>query len=1051
MNFIKLFTRRPVTTIMLFSMFLLFGGFSYFKLAKDNFPPIDIPYVVIVTVYPGAGPEEVETQVTEKIEEAVASVSGLDSQTSTSQEGLSTVVAKFELKVDGDVAEANVRSQVDQVLNDLPDGAYKPTTAQFDLSAIPIGQVAVIAPRPVEEIYQLVDELMVDRLKQINGLAKVEVSGGKEREIVISVSSKKLEAFGLSILDVDQMISSFNMKLPSGRIIEGEQEISVKLQGEFASLDAIKSLELPTSRGIIRLADVATVEDTFEEVRSMARMNGKTAVGLSLTKSSSANTVEIMKTVRKELGKLEQELPEDVELILAKDDSTNIEASVNDVFVNLGLGILLTAGVLFLFLHNVRLTFIATLTLPIAVISTFALMQATGFTANMMSLMALALSVGVLVANAIVVLENIQRHLEESGDEPLHAAEAGTSEIVLAVLGSALTNMAVFLPLATMGGLVGKMFPQFGFTTVYATLFSLLLSFTLTPMLASRLLKRHTGKPKGLVAWFGRSWEALYKIWENAYAATLNVALRFRWLTVLATLALFFSSFLLMKWIGGEFIPQTDESLVQIQIEKAVDESIEGTSLSIMMIEKRLQALPYVKQFYTTVGGEEGSSAGVNEGEIMITLVDREQREISSKDAAVEFRTLLADIPGVRLTIQSTSSGPGGGEKPLSVDVRGQNMDHLFAVSQQIVDIMRQEPGTADVDMNWRLGKLELQVTPDYRRCADYSITPAQLAMILRTSFSGNVGSQYRVDGKEYDIRVQLSEEERADASNLEALPVQTPKGMVRLDSLAKIEFIEGPSKIYRADRTRSVTVGANIGAGFALGTVQAKVQKQIDALALPQGVSIKWGGDTEMMMESLINMSISLFLAIALTYMLLSILLESAIHSLTIMSTLPLALMGVLASLAITGKTLNIFSMMGVIMLVGIVVNNGIILIDYIEELRRKGTRWRDAIVPACVVKLRPILMTNVAIMFSMLPLALGLGQGGEMRSPMAIVSIGGLLSSTIMTLYVVPVLYSLIEGVREFLGHKKRRKADAEKKGAEENVERAGETGGEILPENA
>ena len=1046
MNFIKLFTRRPVTTIMLFSMFIMFGVFSYFKLAKDNFPPVDIPYVLVTTVYSGAGPEEVETQITEKIEEAVASVSGLKSQTSTSQESLSLVVAEFELDIDGDVAEANTRSQIDQILNDLPDDANKPTTAQFDLSALPIGQIAVLASRPVEEIYEVVDDLMVDRFKQINGLARVEVSGGREREIVVSVSSKKLEAFGLSIVDVNSLIASFNLKLPAGHVVEGEQEVSIKLQGEFPSLEALRSLELPTSNGIIRLSDVATVEDTFEETRSMARMNGQSAVGISLTKSSSANTVEIMKTVRKELDKLKQELPEDFELILAQDDSTAIEASVNDVFVNLGLGILLTAGVLFLFLHNVRLTIIATVTLPIAVISTFALMNVSGFSANMMSLMALALSVGVLVANSIVVLENIQRHLEESGDEPLHAAEAGTSEIMIAVFGSALTNMAVFLPLATMGGMVGKIFPQFGFTTVYATLFSLLLSFTLTPMLAAKLLKRHDPNAKrGLMDWFSRGWEAFYSLWEKAYASTLKVALRFRWLTVFATILLFLGSFSLMRWIGGEFMPESDESLVSIEVEKAVDESIGGTSLSIAMIEERLKALPYVKQFYTTIGGDESSSTGVNEGEITVTLVDRDQRELSSMDAAVEFRTLLSDIPGVTLTIQSTSSGPGGGGKPLEVDVKGQNMDDLFVVSEQIIGIMKQEPGTADVDMNWRLGKPELEVTPDYRRCADYGITPAELASLLRTYFTGSVGSQYRVDGDEYDIRVQLAEEERVDASNIESLPVQTSNGTVRLDSLAKIEYVEGPSKIYRSDRMRSVTIGANIMTGFSLANVQANVQRQIQGIELPQGVSIKWGGDTDMMMESLINMGIALFLAIAITYMLLSILLESAIHSLTIMSTLPLALIGVLASLAITGKTLNIFSMMGLIMLVGIVVNNGIMIIDYIEELRRKGRYWREAIAPACVVKLRPILMTNVAIMFSMVPLSLGLGQGGETRAPMAIVSIGGLISSTVMTLYVVPVLYSLIEGVREFIQKHRTKKV---KKEAVEYSENSGE---EILPENA
>ncbi|MBD3306918.1 hypothetical protein GF339_10835 [candidate division KSB3 bacterium] len=1043
MNVIKLFTRRPVTTIMVFGMLLLFGGYSYFQLAKAQFPPIDVPVVTVITVYPGAGPEEVESQVTKTIEEAVASVSGLKSQNSISQEGLSIVVAEFELEVEGNVAEADVRSQVDQVLNDLPEDALQPTTAQFDLNALPIGRVAVVAPQPVEEIYQVVDERIVDRFKQINGLAKVEVIGGKEREIVISVSSHKLEAFGLSILDIDNLIGAFNMKLPAGRIIEGEQELNVKLQGEFPSLEAIKTLELPTEHGIIRLADVATVKDSFEEVRSIARMNGNTAVGLSLSKSSSANTVEIMENVRQELGKLEQELPQDFDLILAQDDSTTIEASVNDVFISLGIGILLTAGVLLVFLHNVRLTLIATITLPVAIISTFALMNLTGFTANMMSLMALALSVGVLVANVIVVLENIQRHVLESGEPPLQAAEIGTSEIMIAVFGSALTNMAVFLPLATMGGIVGRMFPQFGFTTVFATLFSLLLSFTLTPMLASRLLKRV--RPTGVIASFGRGWEAFYKVWETLYARTLTGVLRFRWIALMAAIALFVASLSLTKGIGSEFIPATDDGLVQIQVEKAVDESIEGTSYTMRLLEERLQTLPYVKQFYTTVGGDEGSSTGVNEGEIMVTLVARDQRELSSMEAADQFRRLFADIPGATLTIQSVTNMPGESGKPLSVDVRGHNMDDLFAVSHQILGIFKQIPGTVDVDLNWRLGKPELVVTPDYRRCTDYGITPAHLAMMLRTSFSGNVASQYRIDGEEYDIRVQLAEEERTDASSLGALPVQTPKGMVRLDSLARVEFVEGPSKIYRADRMRSVTVGANVGTGFALGDLQRAVQDQIAGLSLPQGVSLEWGGDTEMMQESFRHMAVALFLAIAVTYMLLSILLESAIHSLALMATIPFALIGVLAALVLTGHTLNIVSLMGVIMLVGIVVNNGIILLEYIQELRNQGRPWREAIVPACVVKLRPILMTNVAIMCSMLPLALGLGQGGELRAPMAVVSIGGIFSSTFMTLYIVPSLYSLIESGRELLAH--HRKASQG-----ESVEVADKRHGlEALPENS
>ncbi len=1042
MNFVRLFTRRPVTTIMLCGMMVMFGVYSYFKLSKDQFPKIDVPYVIVTTIYPGAGPEEIESQVTKKIEEAVAGVSGLKSQESISQENLSIIAAEFELSVNGDDAESDTRSKVEQILNDLPDDAQKPVIAQFDLNALPIAQIAVVAPRPVEEIYQVVDDNMIDRFMQIQGLAKVQVFGEKEREIVVSVSSKKLEAFGLSILDIDNMISYFNMKMPAGRVVEGEQEINIKLHGEFPSLDALKTLEIPTSNGVIRLADVATIEDTFQDVRNMAKMDGKTAVGLSLTKSGSANTLEIMQDVKKLIAKLQAEIPADYQIVLANDKSQIIQDSINDVLSNLGVGILLTAGVLLLFLQNVRLTLIATVTLPVAVISTFSLMYASGYTANMMSLMAMALSVGVLVANAIVVLENIQRHLVENHLSPLDAAEQGTSEIVIAVVGSALTNLAVFFPVAMMSSMVGRFFKEFGMTTVFATVISLFLAFTLTPMLSAKWLKAQSfDTKKGLFSWFTRGWDAMYGVCERAYRSTLRVSLRFRWFTVLGMLLLFVGSFVCLKWIGGEFITKSDQGQLNVQIEKAVDESLEGTSDTVLFMEERLKALPYVEQFYTEIGGSEDSTSGVNEAKITVKLVNREQRQQNTNQIAAEFRRMFADIPGVKLTIQPLDTTPGSGEKPVQLNIIGPNIDDLFIVTDQAMAFMKAAPGAVDVDMNWRLGKPEVRVTPDNRRCADFGVTPAQLAAMLRASYTGNVGSAYRVNGEEYDIRVKLSEADRADASMIGFLPIQTPKGMIRLESLAHIEMLEGPSRIYRSDRQRSVTIGANVASGGNVTAITQSVQAQLAALQLPAGVTVSWEGDAEMMQEAFIDMATALFLAVALTFMLLAILLESAIHALTIMSTIPLALVGVFASLALTGATLNIFSMMGVIMLVGIVVNNGLLIVDYVQELRRKGENWRDILLQASVVKLRPILMTNVAIIVSMIPMALGMGQDGEMRAPMAIVSIGGLFSSTFMTLYLIPVLYSLVESIREFFARRR----------AAKDVVAAPQTASlEIMPEN-
>jgi HAE1 family hydrophobic/amphiphilic exporter-1 len=1015
MNFVRFFTRRPVTTVMIFLALLMFGAYGYYRMPKEQFAQVDVPYVTVITIYAGAGPEEIETQVTEKIEEAVATVSGLKQQRSISQDGVSYIVAEFEIEVSGTTAENDVRSKIDQIINDLPTGADRPITAKLEIGAKAIAQVAVVAPRPVEEIYKLADDKILDRFTQINGLASVDVFGEKEREIVISLSPKKLEAYGLSIVDVNSLIAAFNLKMPLGRVVTNEQELSVRLQSEFASLEAVQQLKIPTTKGVLRLADIATIEDSFEEVRNMARMNGKSAIGLSLTKSSDANTLQIMAKVRKLIAQFKQELPDDYELILASDNSTVIQASIDDVISNLIVGILLTAGVLLVFLHQPRLTLIATITLPIAVIATFAVMYASGFSANMLSLMGMALSVGVLVANVIVVLENIQRIQKETGDAPLIASENGTAEIFVAVSASALTNVAVFLPIAIMPGLAGRFFRQFGLTVTYATFFSLLLSFSLTPMLASRILKAH-GQHKGFFEWFGRKWEAFYGVWEKWYGATLAVTLRFRWITIFVTLCLFVASFGCLQWIGSELFTSADEGEITIALEKAIDESITGTSNTLLLIEERLKTFPYVKTFYTTVGGAETSTKSVNEGEIVVSLVDRKLRALSTMQIAAEFRRAFADIPGATLTITSTSSGPGGG-KPLSLQVSGQNLDDLFSVSNQLIQTIRQIPGAVDVGMDWRLGKPEIRITPDYLHAADYGITPAQIASILRTSFTGSVSSSYRVSGKEYDIRVELSETARLDVAAIAAIPIQTPKGVIRLDALATIATAESPSKIYRTDRQRAITIEANISSGYNLGNVMTVIRKEIATMKLPQGITVAFSGSSERMGEIFTNMGLALLMAIALTYMLVASLLESAIHAVTIMSTLPLGLIGVLAALALTGKTLNMFSIMGVIMLVGIVVNNGILQIDYIQELRRKGAYWRDILVSACTIKLRPILMTNIAAIVSMIPLSLGIGQSGEMLAPMAVASIGGLLSSTVMTLYIVPVLYSLIEGFREFI----------------------------------
>ncbi|MFQ5640822.1 MAG: efflux RND transporter permease subunit [bacterium] len=1023
----KVSIKRPVLMTMVIMSFVVIGLYSYLQLAVDLTPDVDFPVVTVTTVYPGAGPKEIETLIIEKIEDEVSTISGVKHVQAVAREGVAIMIVEFEVGTDVDIAAIEVKDKIDLIKADLPDDAEDPLVSKFDINAQPVLDLAVSSPRPLAEVYRMVDDVIKDQLSRVPGVASIDIFGGKEREILISVRRDRLRAYGLSILDVVGGIAAANLDIPGGHIKQGTKEYTVRLDGEFEEVEHIRKIQLVsfTRAQPIKLIEIADVIDTFEEQRDLARYESKPAVGLSVVKKGDANSVAVASGVKKEIEKLAEILPDDVEIEIARDRSVFIDRSINDVMSNLFIGILLTALVLYLFLHNVKGTIIAAVAMPTSIIATFTLILFAGFTLNFMSLMGLAISVGILVANSIVVLENII-HRIQLGEEPVTAADTGTTEIALAVVASTLTNIVVFTPIAFMGGIVGQFFQQFGLTVAFATIFSLIVSFTLTPMLAAKLLKKqnnHENK-RGLLARFGKSWDKLYEELQASYKSVLNWALRRRAVVMFINTVIFLGSLFLARFIGTEFITPSDEGQIDVTIEMPAGTRLERTDKSLDLVEQTLSKIPEVKSIYTILGKIDGgglaaSTQGVEVGQLVVKLVEKDKRDRETKEVADEMLSKLAAIPAADISVKPTNPF-GGAAADLQIELTGADMDILNGLAGQLMDIVRRTKGTTSVKSSWKVGKPEIKIRPDRERIASYGLMVRQLASAIRTSIEGTVASEYRVGDNEYDIRVRFADADKHTIDQVRNILVRGGNSyVIPITEVADIEFGAGPTQISRKDKKRLVTVTANI-AQRSLGEVQADIEAQIAQLNLPTGYGILFAGQSERQAESFANILQAMLLAIILTYMALAAILESTIHPFTIMMTLPLGLVGVILSLLITGTTLSIFSMMALVMLVGIVVNNGILLLDYIHVLRERGMEIIEAILKACSERLRPIIMMNLAVALGMLPLALGLGEGSETRAPMAIVSIGGIMTSTIFTVFLIPVIYLTFERIKMRLAKK-------------------------------
>jgi hydrophobe/amphiphile efflux-1 (HAE1) family protein len=1015
--------KRPVFTVMMMAALVVTGIFSYTSLSVEMFPKMDFPYVTVQTIYKGGAAETIETQVTKKIEDAVNQISGIRHIQSRSNEGYSLVIVEFQLEKDVFEASNDVREKVAGIRSDLPDEIEEPVVSQFDPTLEPILSVAISGERSPKEITELAKNVIKKRLESIPGVGSVTMVGGSEREILISLNPRKMESYGVSVDDVEGSIAAANIEIPGGRIDEHSREYLVRVKGRLDRVTQFNSVIVKNHEGVpVYLSDIATVSDTTAEQRSLSRYNDRPSVSLAISKQSGANQVAMAVRTREILDQLQKELPPDIRIVIVEDDSKFIQESISEIKFNIAFGMFLAVVVLFFFLLDLRPTLISAFSIPISLVATFTIMGALDFSINFMTLLGLSLAVGMLIDDAIVVIENIYRHIDE-GESAWEAAFTATQEIGLAVMATTFSIVVVFVPVAFMQGIVGRFFYQFGMSVAFAVIISLFVAFTLTPMLSARWLHRHhdesvpdapptsfLGRVWARVAHYLGYWNRFFELLKPKYERLLAGALRARWLVVLIAIASLVAALWLARFVGSEFMTESDESKVTVSIDTPPGTTLQETSDRVAQIESIVRRMSEVTASYVTIGS---GNDPVTQGRILFALVDKSERDFSDKQVMDSVRVLIKDIPGVKTSV----AGSGGhSDKAVEISIRGSELAEVARLTRQVQKIVYDIPGASDIDNDLEEGKPEIQVVVDRKQADDLGLNLATIPLTVRALVEGTVVTRFKDGSEEYDVRTRLDEPFRASTDDVGRILVLGNKELadgsklvVPLNRVAKLTKESSIGSYNRYDRQREAKVTANVLAGSFAGTVSGKIMEQASAIPLPPGYSIAPSGMTEIMTESFNNILRALALAVIFIYLLLASQYESFFDPLSIMLSLPLSLVG--AIIGLQGSSFSIQSLIGIVLLMGLVTKNAILLIDFVKQQRRKGIDRTQAILTAGPIRLRPILMTTFAMVFGMLPLATGWGPGGEFRAPMARAVIGGIISSTLLTLVVVPVVYTLID----------------------------------------
>jgi len=1016
--------RRPVVATVMMLALVTVGLFSWRRLPIDMMPEVEIPVLSIITEYPGASPETVEREVSRKIEEAVNPIAGVKHVNSISREGLSTVIVEFELEVKINDVSQEARAKINAIRRDLPETMKEPVIQKFDFAAMPVISLSLRSKTmPPRELTELADRKVKRRVENIRGVARAKLVGSSQREVTVNVDPARLSALGMGVDEVVGGLASENINTPLGRLTLGATEMPLRISGKPAETGGFASMVI-SRRGTepIRLSDVATIEDTVEEQRSLALIDGQPAVAIDITKQTKANTVAVVDGVRAAVDQLRAELPADVEIQVVRDSSWFIREAVADVQMTLVLGAALTVFIVFLFLNSWRSTVITGLTLPISVISAFIIMYFLGMTLNTLTLMALSLAIGLLIDDAIVVRENIVRHLEH-GEDHFEAARKGTDEIGLAVLATSMSIMAVFVPVAFMKGIIGRFFFQFGLTVAFAVLVSLFVSFTLDPMLSSRwhdpdILR--AGKRSWWhrpLDWFNERFERM----AEGYKRVIGWALDHRKVVVGVAFAAFVAGLGVFGTLEAEFMTPMDQGEFVMKLKSAPGSSIAETRGRVEEVLEALREFREVRYTYASIGA--GDADTVRDASVFVKMVNKGERDIRLRPFIHDVRERLEKIPGLVLSVQED---PDSWQKPLQVAVQGDDIVTLKQYAQAVKRELYTVPGIVDIEAQMEYDLPEYRLVVDRERAAATGLGSGALASTLGVLVGGQAVSTYEdEEGEAVDVRVRLPKELRGDVGQVADLKMTVPTAagtaLVPISDLVTFTRATSPAEIGRRDMKRQVSVDANLD-NVALGTASTLAMEAAARVKMAPGYAVVQGGDTEMMYESFGYLAEALLLAIIFVYLILAAQFESFIDPLAIMLSLPLSIVGMAGTLALTGDTINIMSLIGLIMLMGLVTKNAILLVDYTKVLRGRGMDRRTALITAGRIRLRPILMTTTAMIFGMLPLFFALGEGAEFRAPMARAVVGGLITSTLLTLIVVPVVYTILDDVAAWLfGRKK------------------------------
>ncbi|OQX68917.1 MAG: hypothetical protein B6A08_07985 [Sorangiineae bacterium NIC37A_2] len=1003
--------RRPVFTVMVALCIMVLGLVGYSRLGSDLFPDVSFPVVAVSVPYPGASPAEVESQLAKPIEDAIVGVNGLDRIRSFSREGLQTTLVLFTLDTDVVQAATEVRERVSQARAKFPDDAKEPIIARFDVSAAPIMTYVVRGQGSLSLLRKYADDKIRPELEQVAGVAKVQITGGAKEEIQVELKRERLEALGLTPGQIVGRIRAENLNVPAGHFWEGSREITVRTTGDFQSIEDLRNIIVANAQdgSAVRLRDVAQVQDGFAEIRTRAFLNGAEAVTFDVLKQSGQNTVEVAHRAKAAVEKMREKFPPGMDVELIIDQAELIEENVAQVQHDIVFGGLMAILVILVFMMDLRSTIISAIALPTSVVGTFFAMYLLGYTLNMMSLLGLSLSIGLLIDDAIVVRENIFRHLH-MGKSPMQAALDGTREVTLAVMATTATIVAVFLPVAFVEGVVGQFFRQFGVTISVAVCISTFVAFTLDPMLSSRF----SGDPNApdRFAFIKAPFRWFFGELDATYGRVLAWSVRHKIVVLVIAFGSLFSIGSIMELMGSEFVNAEDRAQFVVEIELAAGTSLEETARAVKPVEKKLLEHPEILTLFTKMGPDEE----VNKVQIRILTTKKQVRTDTLEDIKQYAREATSVLKGAKVAVTDPPFIEGAGtEAPIMINIRGDEYPDIERVAYEVERILKKTPGVSDVQVRYSPGRPELVLNVDRQAAADRGLGVADVAVGLRAAMAGAEAGYFRRNGDEVPILVRLDKEDRMDARSLEMVSVLGKNGPVKVGDIARFERASGPQVIERENRQRQIVIWGT-PVGRPLGDVAADFQPEIAKIELAPGMSIYYDGELRLMDETNTNMALALLLGVVFIYLVLASQFESFIHPVTIMVTLPLALVGGVLGLFLTGRTMAMGAMIGIILLMGLVTKNAILLIDRaIERVREHGETPLQAILEAGPERLRPILMTSAAMVLGMWPTAVSNADGSEFRSPMAIAVIAGVISSTFLSLIVAPVVYLLFEGAKD------------------------------------